>query len=93
MFDLLKAIASAPLLPNLVPHLQTLLNFVINTLPKPVLIALLYRLTILQCASRILPTIGQDSWESDGDGEDEWDSRPVSSLTTRGYCCSTDLVR
>ncbi|TFK30311.1 hypothetical protein FA15DRAFT_965 [Coprinopsis marcescibilis] len=71
----------APLLPNLVPHLQTLLNFVINTLPKPVLIALLYRLTILHSASRILPTIGRGQWESDDDGDDEWDSRPTSTLT------------
>ncbi|KAF9015115.1 hypothetical protein BDQ17DRAFT_1385909 [Cyathus striatus] len=36
----------APLLPNIMPHFQTLLNFVINTLPKPVLLALLYRLMI-----------------------------------------------
>lgn len=72
---------SLPLLPNLVPHLQTLLNFVINTLPKPVLIALCYRLAILQGASRILPTIGVDSWEVDYDGDDEWDHRPTSTLT------------
>ncbi|KAG2023532.1 hypothetical protein CC2G_001176 [Coprinopsis cinerea AmutBmut pab1-1] len=70
-----------PLLGNLVPHLQTLLNFVINTLPKPVLIALLYRLTILHSASRILPTIGADSWEGDGDEDNEWDRRPTSTLT------------
>ncbi|KAH6917522.1 hypothetical protein BKA70DRAFT_1367938 [Coprinopsis sp. MPI-PUGE-AT-0042] len=72
----------APLLPNLVPHLQTLLNFVINTLPKPVLIALCYRLAILQSASRILPTIGADSWEVDySNDDDEWDHRPTSTLT------------
>lgn len=71
----------APLLPNILPHFQTLLNFVINTLPKPVLIALLYRLTILQLASRILPTIGADSWESEEGVDNGWDDRPTSTLT------------
>ncbi|EAU93122.2 hypothetical protein CC1G_12657 [Coprinopsis cinerea okayama7 len=47
----------------------------------PVLIALLYRLTILHSASRILPTIGADSWEGDGDEDNEWDRRPTSTLT------------
>jgi hypothetical protein len=65
---------SAPLISNILPHLQTLVNFVANTLPKPVLVALLYRLTILNIASRILPTIGADSWESEEGG---WDRRPV----------------
>jgi len=71
----------APLLPNILPHFQTLLNFVINTLPKPVLIALLYRLTMLQLASRILPTIGADSWESEEGVDNGWDDRPTSTLT------------
>lgn len=57
------------------PHLQTLVNFIANTLPKPVLFALLYRLLVLHFASQILPTIGADSWEGVDDG---WDSRPVS---------------
>jgi hypothetical protein len=69
---------SAPLLPNILPHIQTLLNFVINTLPKPVLIALLYRLAILHFASGILPTIGADSWESEEGVDDTWSDRPVS---------------
>lgn len=68
---------SAPLLSNILPHLQTLVNFITNTLPKPVLVALFYRLTILQFASRILPTIGADAWESDDPIEDGWDDRPV----------------
>lgn len=68
---------SAPLLPNILPHFQTLLNFVTNTLPKPVLVALLYRLTVLHMASRILPTIGADSWESEDGVDDGWDGRPV----------------
>jgi len=71
---------SAPLLPNILPHFQTLLNFVINTLPKPVLIALLYRLTILHLASRILPTIGANNWES-GEEVNSWNDRPVRLLT------------
>ncbi|TFK77145.1 hypothetical protein BDN72DRAFT_866924 [Pluteus cervinus] len=71
----------APLLSNLMPHLQTLMNFVIYTLPKPVLIALLYRLSILHLASRILPTIGAGAWPSEGT-EDGWDGRPVRSFTS-----------
>ncbi|KAF8642374.1 hypothetical protein AX16_009642 [Volvariella volvacea WC 439] len=71
----------APLLSNILPHFQTLLNFVIHTLPKPILIALLYRLTILHLASRILPTIGADSWESEQGVDGGWDGRPTSTLT------------
>jgi hypothetical protein len=52
-------------------------NFVTNTLPKPVLVALLYRLAILHLASHILPTIGADSWESEDGVDDGWDGRPV----------------
>jgi len=60
------------------PHLQTLVTFVTNTLPKPVLLALLYRLTILHLASRILPTIGADTWEAAEGVDDGWgDDRPV----------------
>lgn len=85
---------SAPLLSNILPHLQTLVNFIANTLPKPVLVALLYRLAILQFASRILPTIGADAWEigpSDG-----WDGRPVIGICVLDTCnphspCSVDL--
>ncbi|KAN0100578.1 hypothetical protein V8E55_000562 [Tylopilus felleus] len=72
---------TAPLLSNILPHLQTLVNFITNTLPKPVLVALFYRLTILQFASRILPTIGADAWESDVSTNDGWDGRPASTLT------------
>ncbi|KAG6814069.1 hypothetical protein H0H92_003116 [Tricholoma furcatifolium] len=67
----------APLLPNILPHFQALLNFIINTLPKPVLFALLYRLAILHLASRILPTIGADSWESEDGVHNGWEDRPV----------------
>jgi hypothetical protein len=61
------------------PHLQTLVNFVTNTLPKPVLVALVYRLTILLGAARVLPSIGADSWEADYGVDDGWDGRPVST--------------
>ena len=67
---------SAPLLENLLPHLQTMLNFLTNTLPKPVLVGLVYRILILLAAARILPSIGADSWEAEY-GADEEDDRPV----------------
>lgn len=70
----------APLLSNIMPHLQTLVNFVTNTLPKPVLVALVYRLTILLGAARVLPSIGVDPWEADYGIEDGWDGRPTSKL-------------
>ncbi|KAF8632616.1 hypothetical protein AX15_001818 [Amanita polypyramis BW_CC] len=70
----------APLLSNLLPHFQTLLNFLINTLPKPVLITLLYRLFILHMASRILPTIGAGNWSED-DLDSTWESTPTSTFT------------
>jgi len=68
-------------LPNILPHIQTLLNFIVNTLPKPVLFALLYRLAILHFASRVLPTIGADSWESESGVHHGWEDRPTSNLT------------
>ncbi|KIK94080.1 hypothetical protein PAXRUDRAFT_143672 [Paxillus rubicundulus Ve08.2h10] len=71
----------APLLFNILPHLQTLINFITNNLPKPVLVALFYRLSIIQFASRILPTIGADVWESDDPVSDGWGDRPTSRLT------------
>ncbi|KIJ68502.1 hypothetical protein HYDPIDRAFT_125106 [Hydnomerulius pinastri MD-312] len=66
---------------NILPHLQTLVNFITNTLPKPVLVALFYRLTILHFASRILPTIGADPWEPDDPTNNGWDGRPTSTFT------------
>jgi hypothetical protein len=52
-----------------------------HTLPKPVLFALIFRLAILHLASRILPTIGDDSWEHESAAEGEEDEKPVSTLT------------
>ncbi|KAI0815032.1 hypothetical protein BC629DRAFT_833927 [Irpex lacteus] len=75
-------VAYTPLLDNILPHLQTLVNFFSNTLPKPVLVALVYRLIVLHFASRILPTIGADDWESEaGDDDNVWDGRATSRLT------------
>ena len=59
------------------PWFDALINFVMNTLPKPVLVALLYRLTILHLASRILPTIGADSWDAVEGVDNGWDGRQV----------------
>ena len=76
---------SAPLLGNILPHLQTLVTFITNTLPKPVLAALLVRLVVIHFASRILPTIGADSWEAEPGVDDAWDERPVSFSFSSGY--------
>ncbi|KAH9937004.1 uncharacterized protein B0H18DRAFT_184402 [Fomitopsis serialis] len=71
----------APLWDNFLPHMQTLVNFITNTLPRPLLIALLYRLAVLHFASQILPTIGADSWDEDAGVDGGWDARPTSKLT------------
>jgi len=76
-----SASSYAPLLSNIMPHLQTLVNFVTNTLPKPVLVALVYRLAILLGAARVLPSIGVDSWEADYGIDESGDGRPISKLT------------
>ncbi|KAL0576359.1 hypothetical protein V5O48_005618 [Marasmius crinis-equi] len=73
--------AYMPLVPSILPYFEALVNFLTNTLPKPVLIALLYRLTILHLASRILPNIGADSWEGEDGVDDGWEGRPTSTLT------------
>lgn len=71
---------SAPLLSNILPHIQKMINFITNTLPKPVLFALAYRLTVLHLASFILPTIGADSWEMEYGVDDGWNARPVRPI-------------
>ncbi|GBE78001.1 hypothetical protein BKA93DRAFT_842530 [Sparassis latifolia] len=70
-----------PLLSNILPHMQTLFNFLANTLPKPVLVALLYRLLVLHFVSQILPTIGADSWEGASGVDERWDGRPTTRVT------------
>ncbi|KAF7347870.1 Phosphoacetylglucosamine mutase [Mycena venus] len=72
VFD--SALSYAPLLPNIMPHFEALFNFIL-------LFALLYRLTILQLASRILPTIGADSFDDTYGVDDTWEDRPTSALT------------
>ncbi|KAF7320368.1 hypothetical protein MKEN_00821600 [Mycena kentingensis (nom. inval.)] len=79
VFD--SAFAYAPLLPNLLPHFQALLNFFISVLPRPLLAALCYRLAILQLASRILPQIGADSFDDAYGVDYTWEDRPTSALT------------
>ena len=71
-----------PLLGNIkiLPSIQNLINFITNTLPKPVLVALVYRLVILNLAFQILPTIGADSWETEVGVDDSWGDRPTSAL-------------
>ncbi|KAH9944317.1 uncharacterized protein BXZ73DRAFT_87235 [Epithele typhae] len=71
----------SPLISNILPHLQTLMNFLSNTVPKPVLFALVYRLVVLHFASRILPNIGADTWEDESGVDDGWEGRPTSRLT------------
>lgn len=67
-----------PLLDNILPYLQILVNFITNTLPRPVIVALCFRLGVLQAASRILPTIGADPWDAD---DNENDARPTALFT------------
>jgi hypothetical protein len=65
---------------KILPSIQNLINFITNTLPKPVLVALVYRLVILNLAFQILPTIGADSWETEVGVDDSWGDRPTSAL-------------
>ena len=44
------------------------------------LVALVYRLVILNLAFQILPTIGADSWETEAGVDDSWGDRPTSAL-------------
>ena len=78
----------APLFENLLPHLTTLANFITNTLPKHVLVSLIYRICILLGAARILPSIGADSsWEL---AVDDADARPVRLPCNYGQCLTDD---
>ena len=44
------------------------------------LVALVYRLVVLNLAFQILPTIGADSWEAEAGVDDSWGDRPTSAL-------------
>lgn len=44
------------------------------------LVALVYRLVILNVAFQILPTIGADSWDTEVGVDDSWGDRPTSAL-------------
>ncbi len=45
------------------------------------MVALLYRLAVLQFASKILPRIGADSWEYEDGVDGVWEDRPTRTLT------------
>jgi hypothetical protein len=58
----------------MIPHLQNALSFVTHTLPRPVLAALIFRLTILHFASRVVAQMTDDRW---GDDDATIEGRPV----------------
>lgn len=49
----------------MIPHLQNALSFFTHTLPRPVLAALIFRLTILHFASRVVARMTDDRWGDD----------------------------
>lgn len=67
---------------NLIPHLETMFKFMTQSLPRPLIAALLFRLVILQLASRIVAKMGDDAWEDD-DASVGWEGRPVSRESIR----------
>lgn len=67
---------SAPLVGNLLPHMSKLASFIVHTVPKPLLVSLFYRLAILHCASRIIPSISS-GWAGEYGVDEAWDGRPV----------------
>jgi hypothetical protein len=67
---------STPLLDNLIPHLETMVKFLTQSLPRPLIAALLFRLVILHLASRIVASMGDDPWDDD-DGSVGWENKPV----------------
>lgn len=69
-----------PLVENLIPHMETMFKFITQALPRPLIAALLFRLAILQMASRIVAKMGDDGWEED-DASNGWEGRPSSHLT------------
>ena len=62
--------------------METMFKFITQALPRPLIAALLFRLAILQMASRIVAKMGDDGWEED-DASVGWEGRPVRSLLTR----------
>ncbi|ELU41811.1 vesicular-fusion protein SEC17 [Rhizoctonia solani AG-1 IA] len=68
------------------------INFIRHTLPKPLLVSLFYRLSVLHLASRILPLIGGDSWAGEAGVDDGWDERPASIIKFR-YAASYTACR
>jgi len=69
-----------PLVENLIPHLETMFKFMTQSLPRPLIAALLFRLVILHLASRIVAKMGDDGWDDD-DTSVGWEGRPSTSIT------------
>ncbi|KAG8817570.1 hypothetical protein FRC17_011170 [Serendipita sp. 399] len=69
-----------PLVENLIPHLETMFKFITQSLPRPLIAALVFRLTILQMASGIVAKMGDEGWDDD-DPSLGWEGRPSSRLT------------
>lgn len=70
----------SPLVENLIPHLETMFKFMTQSLPRPLIAALLFRLVILHRASRIVAKMSDDGWDED-DGAAGWEGRPSSNIT------------
>jgi len=58
-----------PLLPHMLPYLNTLLTLLTSTIPKTLLFSLVYRLTVLHRASKVIMRITADPWEDDDSTE------------------------
>ena len=58
----------------MIPHLQNALSFFTHTLPRPVLAALIFRLTILHFTSRVIAQMTEDRW---GDDDATLEGKPV----------------
>lgn len=78
-FEEIYIINQVPLLENIMPLLRSLLYFLTNTFPKPTLISLAYRLTVMHLSSRILPAIGTDYWDREGSADFD-EERPINKI-------------
>jgi len=54
-----------PLLPHMLPYLNTLLTLLTSTIPKTLLFSLVYRISVLHRASKVLMKITAGPWEDD----------------------------
>ncbi|KZT57127.1 hypothetical protein CALCODRAFT_483480 [Calocera cornea HHB12733] len=58
-----------PLLPHMLPYLNTLLTLLTSTIPKTLLFSLVYRLTVLHRAGKVLMEITAGPWDDDDSTE------------------------